>query len=42
MGIGQEDYGDFRAAFKQLRKEGRIIKGMGKAMILPEGQSTVL
>lgn len=42
MGVANEDYGDFRAAFKKLRTEGRLILGSGKALTFPNGEREVL
>ncbi|MBN2340164.1 MAG: ribonuclease R [Deltaproteobacteria bacterium] len=42
MGISNEDYGDFRAAFKKLRAEGRLLLGSKKALTFPNGERQVL
>ena len=42
MGVSDEDYGDFRAAFKKLRDQGRIVFGAKNTLTLPEGRSTVV
>jgi ribonuclease R len=42
LGIAEEDYGDFRAAFKKLRDQGRIVLGAKNALTLPVGDSTVV
>ena len=42
MGIPEEEYGDFRAAFKKLRNEGRIIIGAKNALTLPPPSATIL
>ena len=41
MGIIDEDYSDFRNAFKRLRAEGRFISGSSKVLTFPNGESTV-
>ncbi len=41
MGIAEEAYGDFRAAFKKLRDQGRIVLGAKNALILPVAVKTV-
>ncbi|MBN2804169.1 MAG: ribonuclease R [Deltaproteobacteria bacterium] len=42
MGILDEDYSDFRNAFKKLRDEDRYISGSGKTLTFPNGESSVL
>lgn len=42
MGVSDENYGDFRAAFKKLRDQGRIVLGAKNTLTLPEGRSTVV
>lgn len=41
MGISDDDYGDFRAAFKKLREQGRIVMGAKNALTLPIVAETV-
>ncbi|MCK9522381.1 MAG: VacB/RNase II family 3'-5' exoribonuclease [Proteobacteria bacterium] len=42
MRIDEEDYATFRSAYKQLRDAGRILRGTGKALTLPAGDTTIL
>ena len=42
MGISNEEYGDFRAAFKKLRAEGRLLLGTGRGMTFPNGERQIL
>ncbi|MBN2531096.1 MAG: VacB/RNase II family 3'-5' exoribonuclease [Deltaproteobacteria bacterium] len=42
MGISEEDYGDFRVAFKKLREEGRLLLGTARAMTFPNGERKIL
>lgn len=41
MGISDDDYGDFRAAYKRLRDEGRIVMGAENALTLPMAAETI-
>lgn len=41
MGISEDDYGDFRAAFKRLRDEGRMVMGAQNALTLPMVAETI-
>ncbi len=41
LGVSEEDYGDFRAAFKKLRDQGRIVLGARNAMTLAVPLPTV-
>ncbi len=42
MGISDEEYGDFRAAYKKLREEGKIVLGSKSALTLPVSTDTII
>ncbi len=41
MGISDRDYGDFRAAYKELRDSGRLVIGAKSALTLPAVEKTL-
>ena len=41
MGISDRDYGDFRAAYKELRDSGRLVIGAKSALTLPSVEKTL-
>ncbi len=41
MGISDRDYGDFRAAYKELRDSGRLVIGAKSALTLPTVEKTL-
>ncbi len=41
MGISEQEYGDFRAAFKQLRDSGKLLIGGGGSLTLPASHTLV-
>ncbi|MFQ5490592.1 MAG: ribonuclease R [Phycisphaerae bacterium] len=41
MGIGQDEYGDFRRAARALMKSGRVVLGSASAVMLPQTTGTI-
>src|SRR5687768_8939394 len=42
IGVEEEEYGDFRIAVKELMHAGRVIRGGGNLVTLPDSATTVI